>query len=83
MSLAQNLMSQSISRSDFCVSAVVIVVVDDKEKEEIVDNVVKVDENFLNPGRLTLGWEGVVELAMDVVDIMEKVVDNAAKIKMF
>ena len=83
MSLAQTLMSKSIGRFDFCISAVVIVVVDDKEKEEIVDNVVKVDENFLNPGRLTLGWEGVVELAMDVVDIMEKVVDNAAKIKMF
>ena len=62
-----------LGRSYFCISVV----------EEIVDNIVKVDENFLNPGRLTLGWEGVVELAMDVVDIMEKVVDNAAKIKMF
>ena len=73
-----------LGRSYFCISVVVTVVVDDKEKEEeIVDNFVKVDENFLNPGRLTLGWEGVVELAMDVVDIMEKVVDNAAKIKMF
>ena len=46
MSLAQTLMSKSIGRSDFCISAVVIVVVDDKEKEEIVDNVVKVDETF-------------------------------------
>ena len=55
MSLAQTLMSKSIGRSDFCISAVVIVVVDDKEKEEIVDNVVKVNENFLNPGRLTWG----------------------------
>ena len=45
--------SISIGRSDFCISAVVTVVVDDKE--EIVDNVVKVDENFLNPGRLTWG----------------------------
>ena len=70
-----------LGRSYFCISVVVTVVVDDKEKEEeIVDNVVKVDEN---PGRLRLGSEGVVELAMDVVDIMEKVVDNAAKIKMF
>ena len=58
MSLAQNLMSQSISRSDFCVSAVVIVVVDDKEKEEIVDNVVKVDKKILNTGRLTWGLRG-------------------------
>ena len=42
MSLAQTLMSKSIGRSDFCISAVVDVV-DDKEKEEIVDNVVKVE----------------------------------------
>ena len=45
-----------LGRSYFCISVVVTVVVDDKEKEEeIVDNFVKVDENFLNPGRLTLG----------------------------
>ena len=55
MSLAQTLMSKSIGQSYFCISVVVTVVVDDKEKKEIVDNVVKVDENFLNPGRLTLG----------------------------
>ena len=30
-----------------------------------------------------LGCEGVAKLAMDVVDIKEKSVDNATKIKMF
>ena len=45
-----------LGRSYICISVVVTVVVDDKEKEEeIVDNVVKVGVNFLNPGRLTLG----------------------------
>ena len=44
MSLAQTLMNKSIGRSYFCISAVVTLVVDGKEKkEEIVDNVVKVD----------------------------------------
>ena len=42
MSLAQTLMSKSIGRSYFCISAVVTVLVDDKEeKEEIVDNASK------------------------------------------
>ena len=57
MSLAKTLVSKSIGRSYFCISAMVTVVVDDK-KEEVVDNVVKEDENFLNPGRLTLGVRG-------------------------
>ena len=35
------------------------------------------------PLQNTLGVRGVAKLAIDVEDIMEKVVDNATKIKMF
>ena len=52
-------MSKSIGQSYFCISVVVTVVVDDKEKNEIVDNVVTVDENFWTLAEYTRGERGL------------------------